>query len=315
MTEAVMDKALIRDYFNEHSQSWITGAYEGDGYVFPTALARVSKIIKIITQECPDPDIEIVDVGCGAGQLCFELAGRGYRMTGIDQSEAMLSKAKETLASLPDNLQSRLRLVQGDLLDNDLTSHSFDALTAMGVIGYLPSDEVFFREATRLLKPRGLLVVSCRNRLFNMISISDYTLREINSGNAKELIEEIRDLFQKVPEKDAIEFIRSLANAAGTIRMEESLVPISPRQGSFPTSSSCFEARQQTPKQLKAIAQAQGFEPVALYGIHPHLLIANVNQLLPPGIFNVLSRSLETLDHLPVSLVWSSVFIAVFRLR
>ena len=37
--------------------------------------------------------------------------------------------------------------------------------------------------------------------------------------------------------------------------------------------------------------------------------------LLPPNIFNEFSGCLEALEHLSVSLIWSSVFIGVFKKR
>jgi SAM-dependent methyltransferase len=41
----------------------------------------------------------ILDVGCGTGRHCFELARRGYRVTGIDVSPGMIEIAKEKCSS------------------------------------------------------------------------------------------------------------------------------------------------------------------------------------------------------------------------
>lgn len=40
------------------------------------------------------PDL-LLDLGCGTGSLCIELAHRGYEMTGVDLSAEMLSCARE----------------------------------------------------------------------------------------------------------------------------------------------------------------------------------------------------------------------------
>lgn len=41
------------------------------------------------------PGSRVVDLGCGPGLYCYRLAGRGLRMTGIDQSENSLRYARE----------------------------------------------------------------------------------------------------------------------------------------------------------------------------------------------------------------------------
>ena len=40
------------------------------------------------------PGASILDIGCGTGRHCIELAKRGYQMTGLDLSEKMLEVAK-----------------------------------------------------------------------------------------------------------------------------------------------------------------------------------------------------------------------------
>jgi 2-polyprenyl-3-methyl-5-hydroxy-6-metoxy-1,4-benzoquinol methylase len=308
-----MKKPLVEKYFSEDCKAWITASYESDGYTFPTALSRVGKTISILTEQFPDADADIVDLGCGGGQLCLKLAEMGHRVTGIEESEAMLCEALKARATMPETVQSRVRFVQDNLLENRFESCAFDAVTALGVIGYLASDEILFKEAARLLRPNGIFVVSCRNRLFNMISISDYTAREIEQGTAQELITEIRELFQQIPEQDAMNFLTSLASIANAFLSDTASRPKDEKVKPEVKFTTSVEARQHTPKGLLASATACGFQDEGFYGVHPHLLMASVNRLLPPDMFNILSSSLEALDHLSVSLIWSSVFIGVFR--
>ena len=37
----------------------------------------------------------ILDIGCGTGRHCIELARRGYKMTGVDISSGMLNEARK----------------------------------------------------------------------------------------------------------------------------------------------------------------------------------------------------------------------------
>ena len=41
------------------------------------------------------PGSRILDIGCGTGRHSVELARRGFRMTGIDQSTGMLAEARK----------------------------------------------------------------------------------------------------------------------------------------------------------------------------------------------------------------------------
>lgn len=304
---------LVRRFFGENSRAWVEASYQGDGYGFPSAYARFRKTAAILAQQFPNCDAKIADLGCGAGQLCLKLARKGFQVVGVDESEPMLAQGLRELASLAKEVQSRVRFINRDLLDNGLDDSSCDSVISLGVIGYLPDDDVLFKEAARLLRPGGIFILSCRNRLFNMVSLSDYTLREIDQGSAKELVQEIRELFQRIPNGDALRFVTNLASIAENLMSELAQDPVEqplPATASFTTS---IEARQHTPKQILETASLQGFKHEEFYGVHPHLMMAGLNHSFPANTYNPLSSSLDTLDHLPVSLIWSSVFIGVFH--
>src|SRR5215468_406634 len=42
--------------------------------------------------------LDALDVGCGTGFLCLELAARGHRVTGVDLALAMLAEARRKAA-------------------------------------------------------------------------------------------------------------------------------------------------------------------------------------------------------------------------
>jgi SAM-dependent methyltransferase len=69
----------------------------------------------------------VLDLGCGTGEHSRFLASKGYDVTGIDSSPAMLEKAVE--APLPANL----RFLAGDIEDvESLTTGSFDMAICLG---------------------------------------------------------------------------------------------------------------------------------------------------------------------------------------
>ncbi|NIK68545.1 class I SAM-dependent methyltransferase [Paenibacillus sp. BK720] len=70
------------------TQSWNPGTYD-------TQLGFVSKLGKgILDWLDPQPGEHILDLGCGTGDLAVEIAGTGSKVTGMDQSEAMIVSAR-----------------------------------------------------------------------------------------------------------------------------------------------------------------------------------------------------------------------------
>ena len=69
-----------------------------------------------------------VEVGCGTGRVLLPLARAGIAITGLDRSPHMLAVCRRRLLQEPDEVQRRVRLVQGDMTDFDL-GRTFDLVT------------------------------------------------------------------------------------------------------------------------------------------------------------------------------------------
>lgn len=57
----------------------------------------------------------ILEIGCGTGRVLLPLAETGKRVTGIDNSAAMLSVLRRRLPSLPGRIRSRVELKKADM--------------------------------------------------------------------------------------------------------------------------------------------------------------------------------------------------------
>lgn len=308
----------IKKYFEDSAKQWVLDGYNEGGYNYPTAFHRV-RVVSNFISSLKKKKLSIIDLGCGGGDLAFYLAqdNPSYEIIGLDQSKKMLDLAEERRKKLPQKIHERIRFIR-KMIDKKMDlDKKFDIVTAMGFIGYLPNDKILFDIAKNLLKPGGYLVVSCRNRLFNMNSLTFRTREEIKKGEAAKLIGEIEELYLRVPAKDADKFIRRLKKIAKNLPEKTSFDKELMKSPSEKYSSRAlvlkFKKRQTTPKQLKENALKCGFAHKAYYGVHPHLLDPNLNKMLPPQIFNKLSDSLTELEHLPISLAWSSVFIGAFQ--
>lgn len=101
----------------------------------------------------------MLDVGCGTGGHSIELARRGYRMTGVDLSPAMVEQARTKGASLPTAQQPSW--LCGDCRTFE-AGGSFDAAIMMfAVVGYLTgNDDVMagLKNIRRHLKPGAIFL-------------------------------------------------------------------------------------------------------------------------------------------------------------
>jgi demethylmenaquinone methyltransferase/2-methoxy-6-polyprenyl-1,4-benzoquinol methylase len=98
----------------------------------------------------PRPGQRILDVATGTGMVAFGLARRGARVTGLDQSEDMLARARERLAD-----SENPTFIQGEAEHLPFPDQSFDALTFTYLLRYVDDRPATMRELARVVKPGG----------------------------------------------------------------------------------------------------------------------------------------------------------------
>lgn len=61
-----------------------------------------------------------LELGCGTGRVLIPVAEAGAEVVGLDSSPAMLSKLRDKLLGLPEEVRARIRVLEGDMRDFDL---------------------------------------------------------------------------------------------------------------------------------------------------------------------------------------------------
>ena len=97
----------------------------------------------------PQPGERILDAGCGAGQLTAKLAASGARLTGLDNSPAMLEAARAACPSAD--------FILSDLTQFD-TAEPFDAVFSNAALHWVHPPEQAAQRIAAALKPGGRFV-------------------------------------------------------------------------------------------------------------------------------------------------------------
>lgn len=103
------------------------------------------------------PGERLLDLGAGTGRYVLEAARRGAVVTGVDASAGMLGVARS-------RVDSAVTLVQADLASLPFEDASFAAVLAVTSLCFVSQPDVVLREAARVLRPGGRLVLGELNR-------------------------------------------------------------------------------------------------------------------------------------------------------
>jgi 2-polyprenyl-3-methyl-5-hydroxy-6-metoxy-1,4-benzoquinol methylase len=137
----------------------------------------------------------ILEIGCGFGDLTYRLAGCTEKIVGIDISQKAIETARARLALWPQ-AQARAAAIefrQMSAVRLDFPDETFDWAISISVVEHLhPEDvHVHLTEAWQVLKPQGTYIMWCPNGLghhkdrdghFSMLSYAAWISRLRQAG-------------------------------------------------------------------------------------------------------------------------------------
>jgi len=310
------DFERVRKYFQEEipAEGFPLAAGEPPAR-YPAPSREIRLALEAVARRKSLQGARLLDLGCGSGELCYHAVSLGLTATGLDTDELTLSAAREYFAAAPLELRERAVFLLGDPLHTRLDRGSFDVVTALHLIETYPADRPLFAEADRVLKPGGVLAVSCRNRLFNMSALNELTAQDIATGAAPKLLAQIGRLAQPLLDaRNLLELVERLERAIPKMKAaaerdlaeQEKKKPI-PK---FATGRRPRE-RQHTPEELADSAWREGFVEPAFFGAHPFVLPPGA-AVSAPRFSAQLAWAFEALNASSASLAWCLDFVGLF---
>jgi ubiquinone/menaquinone biosynthesis C-methylase UbiE len=161
--------------WDEFFSSFYLRAYSGIGQDDAEAQALAAARLA----GCPE-DGELLDVPCGFGRHAVPLARAGFRITGIDRSEALLAEARRRAGG-----ERWPKLVRSDYRELPFRDASFDAaLNLFSSLGYLGDEEdtKALAEIGRVLRAGGRLVIETMHRDLLVRRFQDHDWRLLGEG-------------------------------------------------------------------------------------------------------------------------------------
>ena len=102
------------------------------------------------------PEMKVLDVACGSGNLAVVAAQKGANVTGLDIADNLVEAAKQRA----DKLGLDIKFEQGDAEAMPYPDDSFDVVMTMFGAMFAPRPEVAAGELVRVCKPGGRIAMA-----------------------------------------------------------------------------------------------------------------------------------------------------------
>jgi 2-polyprenyl-3-methyl-5-hydroxy-6-metoxy-1,4-benzoquinol methylase len=251
MTTQQQQEAL--EYFRRHAGNWRAKA-EGSVDSKVNVIEQRNGYVLQVAEERPAMR-SFLDVGCGTGELACQMARRGVQTTGVDYAPEMIDLASKKAQA--EGIAG-IEFVCCSIFDFGMQRESYDLISANGFIEYISQKEMlsFFDAVAEGLSPGGSFVVGSRNRLFNLVSMNDFTLLELEAGDLELLL---RESVKWTTAKQMVEVV------------DADCAPLqAPDTSHAKTGIDVTTRFQYSPFQLIKLLQDRGLQAAEVYPVHVH---------------------------------------------
>jgi ubiquinone/menaquinone biosynthesis C-methylase UbiE len=142
------------------------GEINRTSYNFVTRQRAVGELLR------PYAHGNVLDIGCGSGDLVGFFSEQGVKYMGIDLSAQMIERARANHSSLVENGTAAFKVADCEHLPFD--DRSFDVISAVALIEYLPNPAAALDEIQRVVTPGGYALLTVPHK-----SCINYRIRDL----------------------------------------------------------------------------------------------------------------------------------------
>ncbi|MEO6409131.1 MAG: methyltransferase domain-containing protein [Burkholderiaceae bacterium] len=142
---------------DRHSQALHFGYYDDTARTHVRALLNTNRVLSDLAQV--RPGTVVLDAGCGVGgSTCWLAEYRDARCVGISPVVRQVRQARAL--AVARGVSEKVQFVCTDYTRASFADRTFDVVWALESVCHAAQKESFYREAARLLKPGGRLVIA-----------------------------------------------------------------------------------------------------------------------------------------------------------
>ena len=269
------------NHFKKNADSWFKHSKNNNKKTYNTIQQRNEYVLQFLKK---NKKLSFLDVGCGPGNLVNSSSKYTKKSVGIDFSKEMIDIAKA-------NFRKKNIFFYCSSIFNFKNNEKFDVISANGFIEYISIKElkVFFNIAKNKLNKGGYLILSSRNRLYNLFSLNDFTKKELVKGSLKHIINE-SILLNNL---DIQAFVKAKTN-----------LPLSEKKQPLTSSIKVNIRNQFTPLQLILLLKEFNYKTLDLSSVNYHPVTPNIfnnNKSKISVISNTLNNHYKSLSLIPSS--------------
>src|SRR6476661_1916620 len=157
-------------------KSWFDSAHYHKLYAHRSEKEAADFIDELITELQPAQHAVMLDVGCGNGRHCRQLAAKGFNVRGIDLALSSIRHAKKYETSLLQFFQHDMRKPFG----NKHFDYVFSFFTSFGYFKNETENQRVILNMSNALKPGGTLVLDYINAEYAAAHFAPSEKKEID---------------------------------------------------------------------------------------------------------------------------------------